>query len=394
MSELRTLIDSAYNTAKLGYYKDALEEFLLILNHDPSQKDSLYGAAACAFRLNQTDLAEDFIDRLLKRFPNDPQALELRQRIDATGFAQADEKSKDIIQRLREQTEDPFGVGSDKKLTDVIPEWRTLDVSPPNFWTLIASGKKSRPGRLRILAAYSEAGRLYRAGGKRLIAAGWVALLALLVFIGFTVAAMAGLIQSFQYMKAIGEALALLLGYFLLGLFYPLLGIHTYFCYRWKRDPATPGLSQFGYVEKYPHILAGTLWTLLPALVLYGFLGMGALNLPQSAEAFLPPKNANDAIVFGALFAQFYLFLRCWFINLVLIDRELRPLEAASRAYHLTGGQRIRFLVFVTIQILLLPIAILPLGIGFPFLCLAQVAAFDQLNNEEPLTGGSAGKGG
>jgi len=49
MAQLRTLLDSAYNTAKQGYYKDALDEFRLILNHDPEQKEALYGAAACAF---------------------------------------------------------------------------------------------------------------------------------------------------------------------------------------------------------------------------------------------------------------------------------------------------------------------------------------------------------
>ena len=44
MTQLRTLIDSAYNTAKQGFYEDALDEFRLVLNHDPVQKEALYGA--------------------------------------------------------------------------------------------------------------------------------------------------------------------------------------------------------------------------------------------------------------------------------------------------------------------------------------------------------------
>jgi len=380
MTQLRTLIDSAYNTAKQGYYKDALDEFRLILNHDPEQREALYGAAACAFRLGQNDLAEDLVSRLLKKFPKDFQALTLRERIAASGFVDAEEKSEDIIQRLRDQTEDPFGVGSDKKLTEIIPEWRTLDVRQPTFWNLLDYGKDLNWGRLRIFSAYAEAARLYWAGFKHLVLAGWVALLVLLLFVGIVFAALAGLLETFHSMKAVGEALALLLGYFLSGLFYPLLGIHTLFCYRWKRNPDTPVLSQFQYVEKYPYVLTSTLWIILPALVLGAFVGVGALIVPQTVDAFLPPRNTNDVIVFLFLLGQFYLYARCWFINVVLIDREMRPLEAVSKAYYMSGKQRIRFLLFVALQILLFPLAVLPLGIGFPFLCLAQVAAFDQLN--------------
>jgi hypothetical protein len=394
MTQLRTLIASAYHTAKQGYYHDALDEFRLILNHDPGQKEALYGAAACAFRLNRTDLAEDFIDRLLENFPNDAQALELRERIDASGFAQAEEKSKDIVQRLREQTEDPFGVGADKKLTEVIPEWRTLDVRPPSFMDLMEYGKTVRPGELRIFAAYGEAWRLYRSNFKRLVWAGWFSLFVQIGFLACALSLFSGWLVSLETRGPILRSLTELIANVIAFAFYPLLAVHTQFCYRWKRNPKLGAMDQLRFVEKYPYLLIGLPWLLGPGILLWAFLQVGALGLPRSAEAFLPPKTANDAIVLLILLTQIYVFLRAWFIHIVIEDEDLRPLAAVSKAYYLTRQQRTKTFLFVLIQTLLFPLAALPLGIGYPFLCLAQVTAFDQLNRTEASEGGAMGAGG
>ena len=194
MTELRTLIESAYNTAKQGYYKDALEEFRFILKSESESRDALYGAAACAFRLAQNDLAEDYAARLLKKSPQDAQTLALRERILASGFASEEEKSKTLVQRMLEEDEDPFGVGTDKKVSEVIPEWTPLDVRVPNFWDLLDYGKTLQPGRLKILSVYGEAARLYRSGFKRLVWAGWVSLLVQLGILFVLVSIFSGLL--------------------------------------------------------------------------------------------------------------------------------------------------------------------------------------------------------
>jgi tetratricopeptide (TPR) repeat protein len=385
MSQLRTLVVAAFETAKRGYYRDALDEFRLILSHNPKHPDALYGAAACAYRLERYGEADGFVDDLLRLSPGDKRALTLKKQIVAGEFSETLERDPDAPLLDDEPVEDPFGVGGGNREHQVIEEWQSLDVRIPTTSDLIEEGKIDEVGRLRIFAAYRSAWQIYRREFRSLVVAGWIALFAKTAVLTFFLSAIAGVTAYYRYFPRTILVFCILLSLVAFFIFYPLLGMHTYFCYRTKREGKVALGEGKLFFEKYPYILFSVQWLLAP-LFLIPFLVWVAyqFRLTDLLEGVTGPIPFGD-LMKGSLLVgcavQVYFLIRCWFLNVVLIDENLRPVTAVSRAFYLTRGQLLKTAAFVFLQLLLTPLALLPLGIGYPFLTLAQVEAFDQLNS-------------
>jgi len=387
MSELRTLVNSAYETAKKGYYRDALDEFELILAHSPDNARALYGASACAYRLGLHPEADRFVDRLLRKDPGNKQAQSLKKKIVSGDFAESVEPTRPDPLTDETPVEDPFGLGSDPKSLEVIEEWQTIDVHEPTASELIRDGKVERTGKLRILGAYRKAWREYRLHFKTLVLAGWLALFIKVGIATFFVTVLAGVVRQlsgFAFFAFLIWPYSILLGFIAFFVVYPLFGMHAYFCHRLKYKWDVKVKDEFLFLEKYPNILVTIPWVFAPLylfpLAMFVFRHFWILDLIQWG---LGPKvypYFNDVFFWLGYVVQVVFFVRCWFVNLVVIDSDLPPLTAVSRAYHLTRGQTLRVFVFALLQTLLLPIALLPLGIGYPFVAMAQVEAFEQID--------------
>lgn len=384
MSELKTLVTAAYETARRGYYRDALDEFRLILSHDPKHPDALYGAAACAYRLERFGEADGYVDDLLRIDPGNRRAQTLKKQIVSGDFSESLEADPDAPLLDDEPVEDPFGVGGDNKEHEVIEEWQTIDVHTPTTSELIGAGKVEDVGELRILTAYRNAWRTYRQEFRSLVIASWIALFTKIAVMTFFLSTIAGTISYYPYFPTTILVFCLLLGFIAFFCCYPLLGMHTYYCFRTKREGHVELKEGRLFFNTYPYILFSIQWLLTPIFLIpflvwvaYQFRLtdlIGNLTVPISFGNWM-----RGAFLIGGA-VQVYFYVRCWFLNVVLIDENLRPVTAVSRAYHLTKGQLIQTFVFTVLQILLTPLALLPLGIGYPFLALAQVEAFDQLN--------------
>ena len=389
MSELRTLVKAAFETAKRGYYRDALDEFRLILSHDPSHLDALYGAAACAYRLERYEDADGFIERLLRLSPGNQRALFLKKQITSAEFSELLEADSDGPLVEDEPVEDPFGVEDGNGTHDVIEEWQPLDVHVPTAIDLIADGKIEEVGKLRIFSAYRNAWRLYRRDFRSLVVAGWVALFTKTALLTFFLSVIAGVTVYYRYFPRTILVFCTLLGLVAFFVFYPLFGMHTYYCYRVKREGPIALNEGKLFFEKYPYILFSLQWLFVPIFAIPFLVWVAyQFRLTDLLEGVTGPVPfgglMRGSLLVGCVL-QAYFLIRCWFLNVVLIDESLRPVTAVSRAYYLTRGQLLKTVVFVFLQLLLMPLALLPFGIGYPFITLAQVEAYDQLS--PPLVG-------
>jgi hypothetical protein len=268
---------------------------------------------------------------------------------------------------------DPFGTGLDKKNREfeIIPEWRSPGREIPSIRETILEGKGAYTSSFRLGAVYRESWNFYRRNFRRLYLGGWLTL-----FVGFGVFAPFApwLFQSFREGTLLTPTRILFL-----ILFYPMTGLFSSYCFRFRRDPNLPLTQIVHFAGYYPCILFCLGWMLLilPLLLslIYAlaFLGQLFIDFPLAEWVY-----KHLAIIAGGVL--FYLWWRCWFLHQAVYDNpDLHPLTILGRAYFATSGQLFRLLVFSVFQTGILVIGTLLFGLGIPWVHLAQTEALRQI---------------
>ena len=381
MSKLLTLVNSAYETAKRGDHRRALEEFELILSHDPNHPDALYGAAACSYRLGKHEQALGLLDRLLWRQPGNPAARQLKARVQGEAMLKSSQSSERHSQLAEARPQSPFSL-EDRLKEDVIEAWNALDVRIPSAGARFREGKIEQTRVLNSERAFSEAWRFYRANFKRLVLAGWLALGIKGLYLLFLAAGLSIFLEAFRGMWGLQIFFGAIFGALGFWFGYPLLGLLPYYCYRLKREGPLPLRAQFLFIEKYPAMLFSLQWVHAPLVATIGGILFGDLTGAYDWLGSIFEGGWGYYLLLFLLGLQFYLMIRCWFFNLVFISGDFHPITGASRSYYLTGGNAWRVFTLAVAQIFLLPFALAPLGVGIGFLAMTQVETFEQLDRK------------
>lgn len=359
MSDLRTLVSSAYETARRGYYRDALEEFHLILEHNPGNPDALYGASACLLRLERLEEAARVLETLLRIAPVNAAARQLEEEIRREQLALASLPSREEPFLLPGEEEDPFGTGAAERSREIIPEWAPPMPARPTFAERVRAGENLDPGVLRLGAVWRTARSVYRGSFRKLYLSGLIALVAQVGVISLFLSWVIPLAGSSPF---IATLLALVGGL----LSTSLLGMHALYCHRvlTETDPPMRRMGREALEQVFGMCAANGLM-LLPLLlrVAWGMLGSHEMLWWDS----------------GLLAAQGLIVARCWFLNLVTGIEELHPAEAVAKALRGTGRNWFGVFVLIAGQLILFLPAVLFLGLGYPLLNLVQAEAYRQI---------------
>jgi hypothetical protein len=361
MSDLRTLILSAYETARQGYYRDALDEFRLILEHDRKNVEALYGAAACSFRLGEYEACLALVDRALRLHPRHSGALRLKEEARMKRLAEASAPTR--VEAFHQPAAEPdaFGTGVTEARNEVIPEWAPVLFEKPSFSDMIREGEKIAPGRFRIWSVYRVAWRTYKSRFASLYLAGLISLLAEVGVVSILLAIWFLPLECLWLCVLVGLTLAAML---------PL-----YACSVLEEGKVPLKRLAVGFLEQWVHLLLANFWMLLPFEIGLLSVRLGALELSAALGAL-----GRSTVFLGAfMFCQTVLGWRCWFLNLVAGHATLRPVASVSKAFYGTKSQPVRVLIFMFLQLFLLPIGLLPAALGYPLVCLAQAEAYRQI---------------
>ncbi len=359
MSDLRTLVSSAYETARRGYYRDALEEFHLILEHNPRDTDALYGASACLLRLERVEEAARVVEELLRVAPGNTAACQLEEEIRREQLLLASRPSRQEPFLLPHEQEDPFGTGGAERSREIIPEWAPPIPHQPSFADRVRAGEKLEPGPLRVGAVWRTAWRVYRGSFRKLYLSGLIALVVQMgvisLFLSWVIPLAGGYPFWATFVGVVGGLLS-----------NSLLGMHALYCFRvlTETDPPMRGMGREALEQVFRLCGAGALM-LLPLLVRVTWGMLGAREVLWW-----------DA---GLGLAQGLILARCWFLNLVTGAEGLHPAEAVSKAFRGTGKNGLRVFGLIALQLVLFLPAVLLLGLGYPLLNLAQAEAYRQI---------------
>ena len=375
MSQLQSLIDGAYVTARKGYYRDALDEFNLILTHSPKCMDALFGAAGCHYRLSQYPEAMETVERVIRLDPKNAKAKELREQISRTEMVEASGPTRVEPFHLPEAVHDPFGTHKKKSTREVIPEWQMLNPKEETFGSHVRDGKDWQSDRLKIFEAVRIAWTTQRNQFGRFYGSVWILILLLGIFASILASLMTplfGLLGHFRLFSTLWLYFCCFLACLSVqGLF--AVYTHKAFCLLEDGESAQK-LSVSEKVVKGIRAATACWFLLIPTLILM----MGNLIGVLAPTAVLE-GGSNGWVCGGILLFQVILFFRCWFVNLVVTTGDSHPVESLSHAFYGVRGQNIRLALFVAIQMILFPFAVILLGIGIPFLFLLQAAAFRQI---------------
>jgi hypothetical protein len=378
MSELRSLVQGAYEMARRGYYSDALDQFRLILSHDPKHSEALYGAAASAYRLDLFSEAAQHINLLVRLQPKNLRAQELRDKIHAAELGGAPEEAEETWEEERIPVELRFGVLPNERLVGAVEGWNTLDVRVPGAEELFLQGKWENTGDLLPFRALRRAFNTARSLYWRY----WGALLMGLMVWAVTLAFLTtSLISLYSFWPFLFKVFLVVMGLLL----FPMSGIFGFLAYRvqFPSDQGVRPLREF--FEMYPSflfILKRLLWPTLVGIffqiTVYAFCFAGNPS-PSRFSGFL-----WYLVPAATLLVQAYILCRCWFLNLVPIGRpEVEPVTLYGLAYRLTEGNGFAMVRFLVFEALLTVLSIATLGLLFPVLLAFQVEGFRMLAEPE-----------
>jgi tetratricopeptide (TPR) repeat protein len=379
MSDLRTLLSSAYDSAKQGYYRDALADFRAILEHNNRNVDALYGAAACSFRLEQSGECLAYLDRILRLQPGHPGAKRLLEEARRKEIELAIEPTREEPFHYPELPHDAFGTGAGDGEIKEVSGWVMEFPEPPTFPGLVKSGEDIRTGQLRIGLAYRLAWGTYRSQRRRLYFAG---LLSLLIQVGVNCFLLTFLAPLF--ISGFGRPWFFLLVVFpfatpVASIGLSLFSMSALYAHAVLREGRVPFQRMaLAYLEQWVRLAAANFYAFGPLMG-----GLFASFLLELRDHFGPGSLTRGPLFYATLVvlaSQVFLLWRCWFVNLVAgLEKDVHPLSAVSKAYYGTRGQSYRVLLFAVLQCLFLPFCLISLGYWYPVLNLAQAEAYRQI---------------
>ncbi|MCB9767162.1 MAG: tetratricopeptide repeat protein [Candidatus Omnitrophica bacterium] len=371
MDPLKTLLNSAYARAKKGEYKSALEEFKVLLSHNPNHAGGLFGIAACHYRMGNVEEAQTFLERLLRVSPQHPEGRRLLKELQMEGLdSQGVAPVREDPLNPEYSMMDPFGTGLTKKNREieVIPEWQSPGRDIPSIRETILEGKGSGASPFHIGRVYGDSWRFYRQNFKRLF---WGGLICLFVGLGLLAPFIPWFVSDLKEGALLSPGRVLLLAFL-----YPATGLYSAFCFRLKEDAEISFGEIPQFAKFYPGILFCHFWMLIFAVIFMSLLyGVCFLIGILTGWPIVSWIFANVPVFVGG--CLFYVWWRCWFLNqAVYLDANLHPLTILGRAFFSTSGQQFRLLIFTVLQTLLLILGLFFLGLGLPWVHLAQTEAF------------------
>ncbi len=379
MDPLKSLLNSAFASAREGAYPAALDTFKIVLSHNPHHAGALFGAAGCHYRMSNKDAALEFLQRLLKVNPSHPEGLKLLREIRTGEIGPKVGPADEDILNPEMGFIDPFGTGLDKqnREIEIIPEWQAPGRDIPGIGEAFREGMSTCQSKFQIGKVYRDAWRFSRENFRTLY---FASLFSLFVWVSVWAPFIYWLFESWGEGKVIafsriGATILLL----------PTTGLLSFYAFQIRNDNNLPLVQSQLFLNHYPGVLFSLGWLLLPVFLavslLYGFAFLAGFFVDYSLGAWVYAYSLEIAIVMIV-----YLGFRCWFLHQSAYTQvEDHPLTILGRAYYATRGQHIRLFFFIVLQTIFFIGGTLLLGLGIPLVHAAQTEAFLQTQSTEKM---------
>lgn len=371
MTQLRSLLGSAYETARRGYYSDARDEFDFILKHDPRSVEALYGMAACSYRLKEFGRSIDELERLLRIDPKHSEARALRDTVKRDELAEATSGHKTDVFHFPTLPREAFGEGDSKA---VIPEWLPVGPKDVTLRELQDAEGTRLFGKLSIRKTFRTARKVYRRWRGSLYLA---SVLALVVQAGVLSFLLRFLVPYLLLAKSEFNVLLAALSTLVLLLILPINSFHA-FQVLVEGTAQTSKRQSMILLERWPKMASAFFYANIPFLLMLIFW-----RGPRDVLAPLDSWGFREVLFLFLGIVQIYFWIRCWFIAQISGLEGTGGLQAFLRAWYGTRGNVLRTTLFACLQVLLLPLALLPFAYGYPLLSLRQAEAYRSIYRQE-----------